>query len=201
MRRAALLAAALLGACGDDPAPEPPAEAASASCKKCGATAGANHICGATHWCGKCGRDAGRNHRCGETAATFFCTTCRAEGDRPIPDGTHDCGRTSLCEECVKRSDGLLHEHAPNHLHGRTRYCSTCKLDVLPGHSCKDATFPCPRCEIERLREGHECRRSAYCGQCAVEASLVEGEHRHQATMYCTACRAEKSRPHGHSGN
>lgn len=192
---------ALLAGCGETPPPEAPPDATTPpACANCGVTGGDRHACGVTHWCSTCRRDAGRTHRCGGAVTTHYCPACKTEGDRPVPDGTHDCGRTAPCAACDELSNGRLAEHAPNHICGRTRYCSTCRIDALPGHSCTDHTFPCPTCEVERLAENHKCRRSAYCGQCGVEASMVEGEHRHQATMYCATCDAEKLRPHGHSG-
>lgn len=180
-----------------------PAASGPVSCADCGARSGAAHVCRVTFWCDSCGRDAGDGHRCqGATPDldTVFCAVCRIETDRPVTveGGTHECGRTSICETCQRKNPDALQEHARTHVCGLTRYCSTCRRDVGEHHQCAEGTFFCLRCRVERHPAAHACDRSRFCPPCRLEASRRPGEHRHGATRFCDRCGKEADLPHVH---
>jgi hypothetical protein len=199
MRRAIVLLA-LLGACKEKAqSSEQTAATPSDLCPKCKARAGPDHICHAgVWWCPACKRDAGPGHQCG---ITVFCRPCRLDGAASVnatPPGTHECGRTDVCDTCLRLHPSSFEEHATFHVCGQTRYCAPCWRDVGPGHSCTAGSFFCPGCKTERLKTGHLCHLSHFCAECGTEAANEKGAHEHQITRFCDVCKREVASPHGH---
>jgi hypothetical protein len=194
-----LLALLVAGCKKKDPPPAAVEEAPSKFCSTCKARAGSEHVCNAgVWWCDACGRDAGDGHQC---QRSVFCQKCRRDGARSVdaePPGTHECGRTDICETCLKLNSTTFEEHAKFHVCGKTRYCGPCHRDVGPGHSCESGSFFCPSCRTERLADGHICGLSHFCAGCGTEATVEPNLHEHKITKFCADCRREVALPHGH---
>ena len=116
---------------------------------------------------------------------------CGRCGHHAGPD--HLCGRTQWCSSCARDIE------VENHICAKTHYCSTCRRETGEHHVCSKTEI-CwkPACrKYGKVIEGgtnHVCTKTKFCVSCGWD--VLPGHDCGLHTYACAKCEAEVSQAH-----